>query len=651
MQEHGEAAVLRNYGASAMNHKVGRRYLPAVMMASTLAVASACASTTGSGGLSAQPGANGGTKASATPKPATAAVAGALTISDGSADVTVGTMDLHLPSTATDVSWSSDGSRITYVDANGDIATALADGSDVRVLTKTNPSVLRAQPVYAVGGYQIVFSERGKDGVWHLKTVEAGTRRIGDLTPDEMDAGMDLTGHDHAATSAYLASTPGVGNGVNLLAFEHDAKAGAEVWIIDYNQREPDSSKLLDGSHPALSPDGKSIAYIGKNNQLCVALVAKPKSATQVTFGVNGIAHPVWTADGTHLTFATATDVESVAAKLAPGVTTNPTTVVSPKVGVASYVPHSSDSGFRLTGSDPIADSITLSKQTYNLTNAKTNVPSQGNLSMPDTVTLVSTADPTALDNADSLIANGPVLFTDGKTLDPRTAAEITRALAKPSFAGQQLTVALYGSPAVMSPAIETAAKALGYTVTRISPRLPQPSGLPVVVASDTDPAVLANLAHLGQNATLIRLHGSSSLTAAQRALFVATPGQPLQVYTAGADAQAAVAANWSGKPALKVTNLPASPSDESLMFQPYDTTSVTLVAAGDWKTQMLANQSGGLAIVLGADGTLSPAVLTWLHANAPTLATVNAYGGTSEISDATLAAAVAAISGPSATS
>jgi hypothetical protein len=54
---------------------------------------------------------------------------------------------------------------------------------------------------------------------------------------------------------------------------------------------------------------------------------------------VTGLTHPVWSPDGSRLAFGTASDVESVAATLAPGATSNPARVESPSPGVPSYEP------------------------------------------------------------------------------------------------------------------------------------------------------------------------------------------------------------------------------------------------------------------------------------------------------------------------
>ena len=329
-----------------MNRKVGRRHVSIAVMATSLAIASACSSQAGS--KSSAPGASGGpsTSASTAPSgaPAPVKLAGHLGVSDGHADIIVGGTDIRFATTVTDASWSPDGSRIAYVDSHGNIATARPDGSGVRVLTKADATVKRVQPTWSSGA-DITFSERAKDGVWRLKMVLASTTALGDPTYPEGDfdlggGGSDDTSHDRASTSAFIRPD-GANDGVNLIAYEHDGAKGAQVWIIDGNQRSPESKLLIAGADPALSADGSSLAYVGTNGQLYVTPVAKASksSSRQITFGIKGITRPAWSPDGTRVAFATPSDVESVSAKLAAGVTTNPVTVESPKPGVPAYVP------------------------------------------------------------------------------------------------------------------------------------------------------------------------------------------------------------------------------------------------------------------------------------------------------------------------
>ncbi len=633
-----------------MNRKAGRRHLSIVVVATSLAVASACSSQSGSASTpdaGAHPSASAaGPAAGGPPSTAPIEIAGKLSLSDGHADVTAGGTNIHLATTVTDASWSPDGSRIAYVDSHGNIATARSDGSDVRVLTKTDATVKRAQPTWT-NGAEVMFSERAKNGVWRLKSVVAGTPALGDITTPEGDFGFDNSGHDRAPTSAFIRPD-GANDGVDVLAYEHDATKGPQVWIVDRNQRSPEAKELVAGSDPALSADGSELAYVGKNGQLYVTSVAKASAASsrQITFGIKGITRPAWSFDGTRIAFGTPTDVESVSTKLAAGVTTNPSTVESTKAGVPAYVPVARDEVVRFTGDDPIADSIAVSKRLWNLHNVKVNVQSQADLTIPSEVTLVSTADPTSLANIADVMGNGPVLFTDGKTLDPTTAAEIKRALGTSGQGGPQLSVRLFGATGVIAAPIEQSVKALGYSVSRIKAAAPRMSSATYLIASDTDQAVLGNLGHLSRDFTVIRVHGSS-LSSAQKALIRAEDSQPVTVYTAGSAARTAVQASWSGKPKIKI--IPVSTVDESVALASHYHSGVAFVTAGDWKGMVLAAQfaSEDTVMVVDKGATLTPGVTAWLEANGPTLAEVYPFGNITTMPVALVDSAAAAVSGP----
>ena len=631
-----------------MNRKVGRRHLSIVVVAASLAVASACSSRAGA---SSTADAGASPTASAASPSASAAtppieIAGSLSLSDGHADITAAGTALHFSTTVTDASWSPDGSRIAYVDSHGNIATARSDGSDVRVLTKANASVKRVQPTWSTGA-DVIFSERGKDGVWRLKTVDAGTTALGDTVYPEGDFGFNETGHDRASTSAFIPRD-GANRGVDLVAYEHDAAKGAQVWIIDGNQRSPEARQLIAGSDPALSSDGSELAYVGKNGQLYVTPVAKASAAAsrQITFGVKGLTRPAWSFDGTRIAFATPTDVESVSTKLASGVTTNPPTVESPKPGVPAYVPVARDEVVRFTGDDPVADSIAVSKRLWNVHNAKINVQSQGDLTIPSVVTLVSTKDPTVLANIGDLNTDGPMLFTDGKTLDPTTAAEIKRALGSSGQGGPKLTVQLFGATGVIANPIEQAVKALGYSTSRIKAAAPRMTSSTYLIASDSDQAVLGNLGHLSRDFTVIRVHGST-LSSQQKALIRSEDGQPVVVYTVGAAARTAAQASWSGKPKVKITAL--STVDESVTLAAHNHAGVAFVAAGDWEAMVLAAQfaSEDTVMVVDKGATLTAGETAWLEANAPTISEVYPFGSITTMPVALIDSAVAAVSGP----
>src|ERR1700730_14350918 len=82
-----------------------------------------------------------GVKANATnggATPADSAVAyavGMMAVSNGTDTVDIAGRRVTFPTTVTDAAWSPDGSRLAFVDRDGNIATAHLDGSGLIVLT------------------------------------------------------------------------------------------------------------------------------------------------------------------------------------------------------------------------------------------------------------------------------------------------------------------------------------------------------------------------------------------------------------------------------------------------------------------------------------------------------------------------------------
>jgi hypothetical protein len=599
-------------------------------MAATLASVAACGSTTTTARSAGSPGAPAphydtiALPAGVAPSALPPADAGALTISNGTDSVQIGTSTVHFPTTVTDASWSHDGSRIAFIDANGNVATARPDGTDVQALTGTDHAVKRADPTWV--GSEIMFSERDKGGVWRLKQVDLGQAVLVPESAAEIDS---LGGHGASAPShaAARAASP------DYLAFQHGTGTGAQVWIADLSQRQATSHVLAaHGAQPAVSPDGQHVAFIGDNGQVYVADARHPSTApVELTSGQSGLSHPAFTADGQRIAFSTSKGISAVA--ITPN--SHPT-VLSTTRGTASYAPVNKDSVVNVPSGDAIGRSIQLSGQQFLRAGAA------------PTVTLVSTSDAAALTSLSTINWNGgPLLLTDGRTLDARTSAEIKRLLGNSSAHG---TVQILGDSGVVSDSIASAVVHLGYRTERIGYTTdPSDDGpdanMLYLVASDNDSAMLANqVAAASDDAATVVLVHNGTLTVPQQALF----GPHARVFVTDAAAAAAMAAPWQGipKPSMTIRRIDANATDESALMSPAAPTAITLIGAGD-RTQLLLaafyQAYGGVVLVVG-NGGLPPATAAWLATNAPTIDTVSVFG---VVPPATVAAVGSAISGP----
>jgi hypothetical protein len=649
-----------------MNRKLRRHHILSAVMVTTLAAASGCASTSRHGDRpgTAKPeppqtaqSSAASSRASSSPTPVPAkADTNALSITNGSSTVITAGQPTRFGSTVTDAAWSPDGSRLAYVDGNGNIATARPDGSDVRVLTRTDKKVKRAHPTWAGAGGAIEFTERGHDGVWRLVTVSSNgagavPERVARLGVDPSRLGVDLSHGNTAPTAVGVpAAIPG-DLALNRLAYQHAGAKGPEVWIFDGNQREPISIKVAAGSQPALAPNGRHVAFVGHGGQLFVETIANGKAgiAVQITFGVKGLSSPAWSPDGTRIAFRTSKDVESVSAK-AESATKNPVRAESQTPGVPSYRPAVATTTYRLDMADPIAAAIAVSRSRW-LDAGRQNASPDGNAYA---VTLIDTDDPGSA--ALALEANwaaGPMLFVHGGQLDSRVKAEISRVIRPSQSAG----VTLVGS---VSASIATALTSMGYTVTRTTrPYVVTPENLAysssVLVVSERDRAAVADYrVVLGATNSPVLFVPGKTLSAAQRSAFNAlaqeSHGTPT-VYAFGDDAMAAVNGSWAGRPPVKVVNLtttdPATESLQALRTFSAGPTTVALVSSTSWPMQLIAAASGSPVLIVDPKRELGTSATQWLAASSGSIASVYAFGDNTSITDRALAVAAASVSGP----
>src|SRR5258708_7707526 len=163
---------------------------------------------------------------------------GALLVSDGTSTVTVGGTKLAFPTTVTDAVWSPDGSRIAFVDADGNVDSAHPDGTGRLVLTKTRSGVTRSHPAW--DGDRILYAQRGADGVSNVEVVYANgwTDPRMPASPSGDISGLGGENVPDGGNSAPSAANAHLSGGlIGETAFEHKGASGPEVWIVDQYQR------------------------------------------------------------------------------------------------------------------------------------------------------------------------------------------------------------------------------------------------------------------------------------------------------------------------------------------------------------------------------------------------------------------------------
>jgi hypothetical protein len=537
-------------------HIVRRRLAHGAVVAASAALLAACGQ---------HPGANPTDTGNGSIGQAPGYKVGLALISDGTNVVRVGDQKVIFPTTVADAVFSADGSRIAFVNGDGNIATARPDGKGLKVLTAKAAGVVRSRPTWS--GTGVVFTERAGNGAAILKSVASNTAGTFYNEPGEQDADMGVDGDNGGGDKQVGSNASAVATGPGReAAFQRAGSKGPEVWVSDQNQREPYQSKLIDGSEPALSSDGMRVAFVGPAGQVEVVDAVKEKAApVQITFGATSPTHLIWTPDG-RIAYSTPTGVESVAATVAAGATSNPPTSISSTPGVVTFLPAPRDKVTRIVGTDPVEVAVAASQAVWPTRDTAPLV--QGVRSGAYTVLLTGTTNlPTVLAGA-QMVDGGPLLLTKGSTLDTRTAAELKRVLGRVGPDVPQPTVTIVGGTDVVPTQAEAAVNAMGYLTERTT--APDPIAMAATVSGRPDLAEAVFLVDAADTPTYLSAISDLGSASQQAVLLTNGPTMPdkvktflngidasrVKVYPLDAAAQAAVASSWSGKPALKVTTL-----------------------------------------------------------------------------------------------
>jgi hypothetical protein len=490
------------------------------------------------------------TDASASPTPTTGSTpanvrfaVGTLLVSDGTTSVNVGGTSVTFPTRVTDAAWSHDGSRIAFVDGDGNVATARPDGSALSTLTKPKAGVTRSEPTWFHGS--VIFTERSANGRTRLRMVSSNA------PTDEQDS--YLSAYDEQGKPLVSSSADVIADGPGMEAvFQVQGRGGPEVWVEDLNARAPEPVKVADGAQPALSPDGGKIAFVDRGGQISVAGSSGAIPAVRISAGVKSPTRITWTPDGAEVVFSTPTGIQSIPAN-AKGAPPRP---VSAPTGVPTYLAAARDTVTRLSAGDPVALAVAASRAAW--PTQEQYGPGEGNYQAYAAVLVGTGSMPAAI--AGGIGAQGPVLFTGKGSLDPRTRDELKRVFgrAQPDY-GPIITIA--GDTSVISAGVEQAVRKLGYKTERIAGKdqYAISTGLAARVTPGSvqnvyvvDGADLSTLAMAGAAApmfsdSVVLLARNAALPPAART-YLNRVAAGATVYAVGASAKAAVGASgWRG--------------------------------------------------------------------------------------------------------
>jgi len=181
-----------------------------------------------------------------------------LTISNGSPWVNMGGKWVDFHTDVRDLAWNPTGTRAVFVDSNGNLDTANANGTG-RVVAARHPAgtvfshptweTSPAKPVGYYPGNNIIFTAATKT----FSQLEWVTATATNAKPDGM---IGLNGSNWANAGANLSNVA-----QDKGSFVYDSTRTGDVYIADAYLRVSTAS-LGRGSEPSLSPNGEEVVFV-----------------------------------------------------------------------------------------------------------------------------------------------------------------------------------------------------------------------------------------------------------------------------------------------------------------------------------------------------------------------------------------------------
>ncbi len=353
-----------------------------------------------------------------------------------------------------DAAWSPDGSRAAYVDQDNGISyIRYNDPVDVQFVIDPglDPAGLKRDSVSWSGtGSGILWAEKESDSarwaVWTAPSYTNGSYYSHQLTP--------ANDGEH-----YLNPDGGV-QGLVVFQRQQDNGSGAPTGqpaVMLYNPAsQPATTTLVDdnGSNPAISPDGKKVAFV-RGGQIIVSDLTGGSEVVVASSTTND--NPTWSPDGARIAFNSGA---SVVTALADGSQAGSPSVVPIASGVPAYQPRNKDRAVRLAGSSRFTTATAASQSHWATVGATEDQREQAQ------AVVLSRSDTFADALSGSALAaakGGPLLMTPTNSLNVDTANELKRVLAPGG------TVYVLGSEGALSATVFNAVKNLGFAPKRLA--------------------------------------------------------------------------------------------------------------------------------------------------------------------------------------
>jgi hypothetical protein len=183
------------------------------------------------------------------------------------------------PASATDPSWSGDGTEVAYVDSTGAISVANADGTSPRSL---GTGVGSTEPSFSEDGTRVAYVKQN-DIFWIRADTGGGDTNLTNSTATDADPAVSPDG--------------------SQLAFASNSGSGYDIWTLDiFNPAVLVHVTIATGDerHPTWSPSGSTIVYSSANQLFTVSAFG---GGTPQPLNVAG-TDPTYSPDGTKIAYS-----------------------------------------------------------------------------------------------------------------------------------------------------------------------------------------------------------------------------------------------------------------------------------------------------------------------------------------------------------
>ena len=263
-----------------------------------------------------------------------------LTISDGTQYVVMNGTRVNFGTIVRDLAWNPSGSKAAFVDGNGNLDVANANGSD-RVTVARNPGhgTTWSHPTWQVAPAVKDDGIRAKDNLI-FASEQSGTVRLETVAATGHDAAPQPLALNHYSGDGEKPlpltgnTWPSAAGGYGSSVYENTHTG--EVYIRDDYLRQQGGA-LVQGSEPALSPNGDEVVFVrsvaGHDHIFVETFGATKNTVKDLTpHGTSYYTEPTWSANGATIAFRTPNGTDTM-----PANGSHAPVQVSTYTGLAAY--------------------------------------------------------------------------------------------------------------------------------------------------------------------------------------------------------------------------------------------------------------------------------------------------------------------------